>query len=37
MEATVAAFTVMEELAAYVHHVLCEKDSLDPTDRKSVV
>ena len=31
MEATVAAFTVVEELAAYVHHVLCEKDSLDPT------
>lgn len=30
MESAVAAFHTVEELAAYVHRVLCEKDSLEP-------
>ena len=30
MESAVAAFPSVEELAAYVHRVLCEKDSLEP-------
>jgi hypothetical protein len=30
MSQAVAAFTAVEELAGYVHAVLCEKDALDP-------
>lgn len=30
MESVVAAFHTVDELAAYVHRVLCEKDSLEP-------
>ncbi len=30
MEPAVVAFSALEELAAYIHSVLCDKDSLDP-------
>ena len=30
MEPVVVAFSAVEELAAYVHQVLCDKDALDP-------
>jgi hypothetical protein len=30
MGPTVVAFTAVEDLAAYVHQVLCDKDALDP-------
>jgi hypothetical protein len=30
MAGTVVGFTAVEELAAFVHQVLCEQDALDP-------
>jgi hypothetical protein len=30
MDSTVASFTAFEDLAGFVHRVLCEKDALDP-------
>jgi len=30
MEAMVASFAAVEELAGFVHRILCDKDALDP-------